>query len=190
MADMRRFAFLSMLLACGCGSPTNHNPMHYGSVLVFLSIENHVGDTATTNALGNVAMDLAAIGPDFVPSTSQAGAQLTIRIMPFSGDCAGGGPIPQMPFMAPNGTTQYHEIWTVSFDNCGGDSQRNEALLANAIGTAIGMQSICTQAGGTAACPAVNGCSPVGYGPAVMNSCSTDPHPTQLDIAEYRRTHP
>lgn len=67
--------------------------------------------------------------------------------------------------------------------------------LAHELGHALGMKHICRQSG------ELTDCSPVGYGPAIMNpsGIDTDPFepmpaigyvPTDLDLAEFRRTRP
>lgn len=175
---MRTHACLLFLLTvfARCEPTTQHNPDIYGRVTVFLSSEWLPIDRPR---LREALVNLNRLGPAFVETEFASTADVVIR--PFeSPGCASAG---------------QHRIGTRVAEvdpNCTRGDTAFRTAVAHEVGHALGMGHICRED------REVPDCSPVGYGPAVMNPYLWEPKdpldpvpftdvPTDLDLAEFRR---
>lgn len=160
-----------------CEPTTQHNPDIYGRVTVFLSSEWLPIDRPR---LREALVNLNRLGPAFVETEFASTADVVIR--PFeSPGCALAG---------------RHVVGTRVAEvdpACTPGDTAFRTAVAHEIGHVLGMRHVCRREG------EAEDCSPVGYGPALMNPYlweQKDPldpvpftdSPTDLDLAEFRRT--
>lgn len=179
-------ALLGLLVACAPDPPTQHDPVRYGAATVFVSPEWGATDSAAIRAeLGH----LGNLGPTFTETDARPTARVIVQ--PFATDSCW--------------TNAAH--WTVGTRvveidrTCMTDEDSFEQAVGHEIGHALGLTHICERPGD------LPRCSPVGYGLAMMGphlrgadngpgfgeaytGAAVNPFPTDLDLAEYRRTHP
>lgn len=188
-------AIFSVIL--GACNPTQHNEQRYGVVTIGFGAPIDTAGPWRSDQLvelRNELQELNALGPTFTEVT-EATAQIVVR--PFdssmrSGTChlaaACYGQGNTYVEVDPAETAGYLELRTA---------------MAHEIGHALGMHHVCFTAGEASDCDTA-----VGVGPAIMNPQISygdvlDPNavpgdptgvpttdPTDLDLAEFRRTHP
>lgn len=176
-----------------CNKPTQHNQTRYGTVTVaFAQSLDGIWDFNQTqrSALQEELNDLSALGPTFVLAP-EGSATYVIRAWSSGGHCEHGA-----GQWTPG--THFAEVDAT----CTGGLLGLRTAVAHELGHMLGMQHICMAAN------ELTNCSPVGYGPAIMNPNVSygDPlvgeenvsaytgvpqvAPSHLDILEYSRVHP
>ena len=177
-----RLAFTALLLALGCDPPTQADPVRYGEVRVFIAPEWLALDKARIR--DELAL-LNALGPHFVEAGEGGRSTARVIVQPFDS----------------RGCTLGAGRWEVGSrvvevdPTCTHGDTAFRSAVGHEVGHALGMAHVCQRPGDAL------DCSPIGYGPAMMNPSlggggeSFDPAladdaPTPFDLAEYRRTHP
>jgi len=176
---LERILFLSVL--AGCTNPSQHDPARDGTVTLAFGPALKDGRPWTPDeikALREEIPALNALGPTFI-ETNEATAQWIVRPFDSGGHCVHGG-----GNFTPG--TRYLECDPA----CTFGFLALQQCMGHELGHALGMSHVCHQPGEEL------DCSPVGYGVAMMNPRLADgeriasPMPTELDLSEYRRTHP
>lgn len=180
--------FLALLGMSGCNPPTQHDPVRYGTVSVFVDPEWLDSD----DALITEQLDrLNALGPRFVRAPEGGRSTSRVAVQAFvSRDCSLDA--------------AHWEVGSrvVELDRtCFTSESTFQQAVGHEIGHALGMQHICIHQGDAEVC------SPIGFGPAMMNpriggeESGPSFHeawggelgevdPTPLDLAEFRRVNP
>jgi len=196
MSARRSSVVIRVLFACAfalsalnaCVAPSQHDEKKWGSLSVALGPSLAEGLAWRPDQAAEIqkALDAAeALGPAF-PLVSEADAQMVIRPFFSKGPCTPGM---QVGRFAPG--THFVEC----NPDCAQGYMELRTCVIHELGHLLGMGHVCLEH------REVADCSPVGYGYAVMNpqiaygdafddmsvSVSTD-RPTDLDLAEYRRT--
>lgn len=170
----------------GCDPPTQSDPVRYGTVTVFIAPEWLSLDKAR---IRDELVNLDALGPHFVEAGEGNRSVARIIVQPFdSQGCSLGAGRWEVG----------SRVVEIDPDCTPGDTVFRQAV-GHEVGHALGMVHICQHAGDAL------DCSPVGYGPAMMNpqlgggtpgtigfheafsDALGEDAPTPLDLAEYRR---
>lgn len=186
-------ALLFSVLSTAC-SPTQHDQSRYSTVTVAFGAPLDSAGPWRSDQLVELRAELAALnalGPTFVEA-SEGSAQIVVRPFDSGPGCALGA-----ARFTP-GTT-FVEI-DPSSPCTNGFTELRAAMGHEVFHAVTGSRThVCFTAG------ELPDCSPVGYGPAMMNPQISygdpiDPNggplgvatdvPTDLDLAEWRRTHP
>lgn len=184
---------LTLALVLGACIPTQNDPTRYGVRRVHVVTGDQPGAFATSYlpTFDEALRDVGALGPTFVRTSARDLADVTVAHFDSGPRCELGAgrytPIARLIEIDPV---------------CTQGLLVQRAALAHEIGHWLGMRHVCRFAG------EVQDCSPVGYGPAVMNpsltygddagptldSAYVGPvptfQPTELDLAEYLRANP
>lgn len=187
---MRRIGVLLALLGmAGCEPPSQHDPVRYGAISVFVDPEwLDSDDRLITEQLGR----LNALGPAFIRAPEGGRSTSRVVIQSFvSRDCSLDA--------------AHWEVGSrvVELDrSCFPSESTFSQAVGHEVGHALGMSHVCIHPGDAL------DCSPIGFGPAMMNpriggeSSGPSFHeawggelgevdPTPLDLAEFRRSfHP
>lgn len=178
-------ALLALVALAGCDPPSQADPARYGTVRVFIDPEwLDVDEALIVRELAR----LEALGPAFVSAGEGGRSTARVAVQAFvSRDCT---------------TDAAHwEVGSrvVEIDRtCFTSESTFSQAIGHEIGHALGMGHVCLRAGDAAEC------SPVGFGPAMMNprisadgpgpgfheawlDALGEADPTPLDLAEYRR---
>jgi hypothetical protein len=188
------FAILVTALLCAC--PNQHDPVRWGTVRVYFErgdgnpLAFQSGDIATMRL---ALPDMRALGPDFLEAIDRVSSDVAIEHFDSGLNCAGGA-------ATYTPATRVIRIDPVCASQSGGGLALR-AALSHELGHHAGiLRHICRRVGEAA------DCSPVGFGPAVMNPSlsygdNAGPtldmvyagplptwQPTQLDLDEFRAT--
>lgn len=172
--------------------PSQRDPARYGTRRVHVTTGDGVPGAFASSYVPTIEQalrDAEALGPAFARVLDRAQADVTIEHFDAGPMCAGGA--------------GQHTLGTnvVRIDPvCTQGSLVMRAAVIHELGHWLGMSHVCRQAG------EATDCSPVGFGQATMNPSLTygDPtglpfdtahvglapafQPTELDLAEFRRT--
>jgi hypothetical protein len=183
------------LAACGGSPPDNHNEARYGVVTVGIA-DAYTGDART--AVTDVLTSMQALGP-------------TINAIGAFGDYAflvdvdTGDTDPQDCYFSYDAHLKWLKITPGCFNL---DPNIYRAVVAHAVGHALGMSHVCATANASNGCGTAGNSNAVMYGtgatafdgtngmgswggqPAGLATNASNWTPTADDIAEYQRTHP
>lgn len=182
---MRIAAFALLLTAC---VPSQHDEAHYGRVTIAFGAPLDSSGPWRGDQIAELRAELSALdalGPTFIEA-SEGSAQIVVRPFDSGPSCALGAGrwLPGTSFIEidPACAHGYAELRTA---------------MGHEVGHALGLAHVCTRPGETA------DCSVVGFGFAMMNPSLSygdvfsdmgpndivSDAPTDLDLAEFRRTH-
>lgn len=188
---MRIILVLAILTLTACTAPSQHNEARWGAVRVFFApSQDGVWDWSQTqrSTLRSALTAANALGPTFVEATDSAHADIVLRDWD-STDCSLGS------------GRWYPGTNVIEVNPTCVAGLELQAAAIHELGHVLRMTHICMEGGELMVC------SPVGIGPAVMNPrvsygdvldmTGATPYtgvaqdtPTDLDLAEWRRTHP
>lgn len=185
--NLARLLALAALALAACVAPSQHDPAAYGTVAVYYAPDDWA--SSYRDVFREELRVLDRLGPRFVEAATEAEATVVVRHW-VSPDCAAA---------AARWTrgTRVVELDPV----CLPGTLVLRTAFQHEVGHALGLAHVCRRAGDAP------DCSPVGFGPALMNPFVVTgdagpgfeeayvgqvPHfePSELDLAEFRRTRP
>lgn len=185
--------FLVVVLVSAC-MPSQRDPARYGTRSVHVVTGDGVPNAFAASylaAFDDALRDAEALGPAFVRVADRSRADLTFEHFDSGPGCAMGAG----QFTVGTSLARVDPVCTQGLLVL-------RAAIVHELGHWLGLRHVCRQPGEVA------DCSPVGFGPAVMNPALTygdgagptldtayvgpvpSFQPTELDLAEFRRAHP